>query len=97
MSWPPPDNTPYLPSNGTEGMIFMAEWCEQCARDSHNSDEGPWCEIISNSFIGNVPEWIYRDGKPVCKMFTREDGDGPLEPPDPRQQKLFEEEPKDNG
>jgi len=27
------NSTPYMPSNGTGGMVFEAEFCERCLRE----------------------------------------------------------------
>ena len=50
---------PYRPSNGTEGVMFMAEQCETCARDSEDG-----CPIHLAS-VANLPtepeypaEWV---------------------------------------
>jgi len=29
---------PYRPSNGTEGDIFMAQWCERCALADYDGE-----------------------------------------------------------
>lgn len=34
----------YMPSNGTEGMIFMAEFCDKCYKQ-------PNCTILTNSMV----------------------------------------------
>ena len=58
-------NKPYLPSNGTEGMIFMANFCDQCYK-RHN------CSIMIKSLIGEQPkQWIYDEtNKPICTSFN---------------------------
>jgi hypothetical protein len=60
---------PYRPSNGTEGMIFMEEWCDTCAKE--NGDRH--CSILGKSMFlfttdkGYPKELIYNhDGSPVC-------------------------------
>lgn len=55
----------YHPSSGTEGMDFIAKWCARCARDK-NED----CPILAASFCGQVDEWRYERGEPVCTEFT---------------------------
>lgn len=62
----------YLPSNGTMGDMFRAEWCDRCVRD-HSSHIGGecstpsrWaCSIFTGSLIcypGPGPdEWESRD------------------------------------
>ena len=69
------DGKPYRPSNGTEGMYFIAEFCEQCIHEKwmHTQCEGDKkCDILSRSLIYDLDdpeypeEWIYKDGKPIC-------------------------------
>jgi hypothetical protein len=55
---------PYLPSNGTEGMMFMAEFCNQCYKERN-------CTILNRSLCGEQPkQWIYKDGEPTCTSFN---------------------------
>ncbi|MGA0608889.1 hypothetical protein [Caldimonas sp. KR1-144] len=77
---------PYLPSNGTEGACFQEAWCCRCSRDAvmsgrvsmEESDGEGLCEILGNSYIDEVPEWIYgEDGYPKCTAFS------PLDDPSP--------------
>lgn len=65
----------YRPSNGTEGMSFMAAFCDQCAVRGI-------CRILPRTMGHNVddpeyPEqWTYdAEGDPTCTSFT--DGTGP--------------------
>lgn len=48
----------FLPSNGTDGMIFIDQFCSNCIHEKwmhhQDSDEGK-CEILSNSMIHNRP------------------------------------------
>lgn len=38
---------PYRPSNGTEGDVFRADWCDKCERDRENRETGAGgCPII---------------------------------------------------
>ena len=77
---------PYLPSNGTEGMIFDDRWCANCQRDAawradENTGSNP-CDILSRSFVykpGDTEypvEWIEDDVKfpvpsnPRCTAFV---------------------------
>lgn len=71
---------PYRPSNGTEGLCFIAGWCEHCARDlemngtkrTEDCGDEDWCEILGRSFRSDepLPEWIYgEDGQPKCTAF----------------------------
>lgn len=66
----------YRPSNGTEGEIFMAQFCQHCERDRYASRP---CSIIGRTMALNVnemgypTEWI-KDvdqwpGNPRCTAF----------------------------
>lgn len=53
----------YLPSNGTEGMNFMAEFCDKCYK-------GLNCSISLKALCGYQPkQWIYAPD-PVCTSFN---------------------------
>ena len=86
MSWPPADGTLYLPSNGTEGCIFLDDWCFKCRKDGY-PDYTPTCAILSGSFVGEKhPAWVWRNGEPVCTQYDPEVPTGDEMPPeDPRQ------------
>ena len=63
----------YRPSNGTEGDIFQAHWCENCRRES----EAHPCKILTSTMAFNIgdpeypKEWIYSDsGEPTCTAFS---------------------------
>jgi hypothetical protein len=69
-----PPSRLYRPSNGTEGIGFMAEWCDECARDDEyqtaeaEGRSGPdGCPILARVLLHNVGEpgyptdWIYSD------------------------------------
>lgn len=68
---------PYTPSNGTEAAIFWANWCERCAKDKSMSEGKDWdlcepdevCDILSNSFVKQVAEWIEDGDGPRCTAF----------------------------
>ena len=72
----------YRPSNGTEGMMFMSKWCEQCERDAkyrETQDGADACEIASKTMYlkesdSDYPiEWTYdNNGKPCCTAFLPE-------------------------
>lgn len=51
----------YFPSNGTEGMEFIANNCENCYKEK-------CCTILTGSMIGKEPkQWIYdKNGNPYC-------------------------------
>ena len=62
----------YRPSNGTEGMIFAASFCDKCARDVNRD-----CPIRGASYCYDVSEpeypseWQYgKDGQPTCTAYT---------------------------
>ncbi len=87
----------FRPSNGTEGMIFNGEFCEQCIHErwvhhqKEDKDEDK-CEIWSNAIIHNQrdkeypEEWQYSDeGWPICtnwQHFDWGDDNDPNEPGD---------------
>jgi len=54
----------YRPSNGTEGEMFMEQFCYQC---THDHVDGPYCDIIARTmaFDADDPEypeeWIMND------------------------------------
>ena len=55
------ETEPYRPSNGTEGEIFMHNWCERCAKDAaHRRDENkPGCRIITYMMAFDVGDKEY--------------------------------------
>ena len=55
----------FYPSNGTEGQIFMEEFCDKCCKKNQ-------CTILLNSLIGKHPkQWIYDEkGKSKCTSFN---------------------------
>ena len=68
----------YRPSNGTEGAIFMAAWCEKCARMDF-SDEDSLCPIMGAALAFGIGDeeypdaWQYSDdGTPICSEFQAE-------------------------
>lgn len=72
---------PYRPSNGTEGMYFTSEFCEQCFHENPHPDKKPKCEILSLSMCFDLndkeypKEWVQDlDGKnPRCTKFKKWD------------------------
>lgn len=56
-----------MPSNGTEGMIFMDKFCSNCYKESY-------CTILTNSMVlGKQPkQWVYVENKPTCTSFNPE-------------------------
>lgn len=82
------DGMPYMPSNGSEGMWFCSEFCDNCIHQHPDPSKQPQCdEILLESLIGNQPpEWIYMNNEPTCTAFRRWDwgnDDGWNEPPAP--------------
>jgi len=68
--FPEKKGLPYMPSNGSEGLAFEAEFCDECER--YCSDEG--CEIHWNAMIDDVQpeEWVYNTaGEPICTAFEK--------------------------
>lgn len=58
---------PYMPANGTEGMLFEARWCDNCCKNLE-------CGILSNALAGKQPmQWIYWNNKPICTTFEKVD------------------------
>ncbi len=59
---------PYRPSNGTEGEIFKARFCDRCVKSSRDPEDEP-CPIEAATFFfdigeeGYPPEW-------VCEPYT---------------------------
>lgn len=69
--------TPYRPSNGTEGMVFEAHFCDRCARDA-----GQDCPIHTAALVFDIgepeypAEWVEGEGGPACTAFEAADGSG---------------------
>jgi hypothetical protein len=57
----------YLPSNATEGDLFMRKFCEKCYKYSN-------CSILFNSLIGKQSKkWVYDESEnPKCLSFQSE-------------------------
>ena len=55
---------PYMPSNGTEGLMFEEQWCASCIKRSG-------CTIVLTAMAGKQPKaWKFDDdGKPECTSF----------------------------
>jgi len=66
-------SNPYRPSNGSEGMDFLARWCDRCAKDAG----GKVCDIIAETMARDVDdknypkEWVYEApaGEGRCTAF----------------------------
>ncbi len=72
---------PYRPSNGTEGDMFMAAWCERCALADYDGDG---CMIQFRTLMHGIgdpeypAEWnLTSAGIPQCTAFT---ADQPADP-----------------
>lgn len=85
----------YQPSNGTEGDIFINQFCNRCCHEKFihtQNDNDKMCNIFSDSLIYNIKdeeypkEWIYdNNGLPICTKFKKHDWfseDGDLIEPD---------------
>ncbi len=75
--YPEAAGKPYRPSNGTEGEMFMEQFCNRCGHDeAYQNGTGDSCEIVANTlfYALNDPkypkEWK-RDsnGEPTCTQF----------------------------
>lgn len=61
---------PYMPSNGTEGQIFINRWCETCEHDDEDSKK--YCEILNLSLCGEQQkEWVYFENRPICTAYKK--------------------------
>jgi hypothetical protein len=84
------DLSPYRPSNGTEGEIFMSAWCAKCVRDRARREGDPFegCDIITMTMAFDIDHpsypdaWVQDDdGTPSCLEFTAEnEADQPIDP-----------------
>ena len=55
-----PETKPYRPANGTDGMLFMAHFCEGCKRDQVFQETGEGgCPIAAASLMYDVDEEGY--------------------------------------
>jgi hypothetical protein len=73
----------YRPSNGTEGEMFMAEFCARCVRDAafRAGEKGAnGCDIIVRAMCFDVDdpaypvEWTHDwNGEPTCTDFQEID------------------------
>lgn len=69
---------PYTPSNGSEAMFFIDQWCSHCARDKamregadlDDCDDNEVCDIIGAAFRGPVPQWVEDETGPRCTVFV---------------------------
>lgn len=83
----------FRPSNGTEGMMFMDAFCDNCLHEkwSHtHNDHDKKCPILSATMLydkkekGYPEEWVYNDeGWPVCTAWHKWDWGNDGDPDDP--------------
>jgi hypothetical protein len=63
----------YIPSNGSEGIMFTTAFCDRCKYGQSGLETKPDledCDIYLDSMVGNQPrEWVYYQGNPVCLCF----------------------------
>ena len=67
----------FIPSNGTEGLMFQEEWCRRCKRDqAFQRGEGEGCQILADTYAhwpdeNKFPsEWTYNDkSEAICTAF----------------------------
>ena len=91
---------PYRPSNGTEGDVFMQQYCYRCAKD--NPDNEVYCHILGATMAFDLSDegypkdtWVYFNDDPTCLAFKDRDDDNgengraPIPFDDPRQLDLF--------
>lgn len=65
------ENSPYMPSNGTEGMSFTETWCDRCSRRALSPDAKTQCvhELKAPAGDQHNLKWYYIDGVPTCTAF----------------------------
>ena len=86
----------YRPSNGTEGDLFMAEWCGNCKRANFDDpDQACMIQLLALAHKIDDPnypaEWNYTNGGiPQCTAFTTE---APAEPRCDQTLDMFDQEP----
>jgi hypothetical protein len=85
----------YQPSNGTEGMMFMEQFCDHCLNQHPDPNSPKQCMIICRTMCFSPKdkeypeEWTYdSQDQPVCTAFVKwdwgKDDDGNwIEPPPP--------------
>ena len=64
----PPKNSPkYAPSNGTEGMGFTSQWCDNCDRNKGVSGS---CPVLLKALCSSTEHWIVYQSVPLCTQFV---------------------------
>lgn len=84
---------PFRPSNGTEGMIFMDAFCEQCIHEKYShtqNDADKKCDLMSAAMIFDIgdddypKEWVHdMEGWPICTAWKKWDWGNDGDPDDP--------------
>ena len=79
---------PYQPSNGTEGMMFEAEFCDICLVDEkyRQTLDGTYgCRILDFAMMREPTDkdypnqWTHdKEGKPICTGFIPMNGHVPV-------------------
>src|SRR5215217_6576896 len=72
---------PYRPSNGTEGMIFEENFCNQCIHMHPDPDKSPQCDKVLCAMCFDIgepdypKEWIQDDNgdNARCTAFVKHD------------------------
>ena len=66
----------WRPSNGTEGEIFIEEYCHNCICDDPENEL--YCSIIAQSMAYDIDEEQYpsewqigKDGQPTCTNYKQ--------------------------
>lgn len=59
----------YRPSNGTEGVWFESQWCENCIKNPISPD-AKQCNVLCKELC-NIPtgKWVYKQQAPTCTAF----------------------------
>jgi len=62
---------PYLPSNGTEGMIWTEAWCDKCSRRALDPAAKTQCVHELHALSGkHNGKWLYINVNPECIAFS---------------------------
>ena len=76
VHYPQSAGKPYRPSNGTEGDMFTARWCEKCSKHDFDNDDGPVCYLLFGmlNYYPDDNEYpkeicLDDDGRPQCTAF----------------------------
>lgn len=90
----------YRPSNGSEGMGFTGEFCDNCVHENPDPDSKRKCELLSATMMldpwekGYPREWQYTpEGKPTCTAFVKWDWGNDGDPDDPDNPKKLPDPP----